>query len=614
MEEGVIAILLLLLILFVAIIAFIFSEDTGKIKYLPTLPNGFVNPISLSEIKAIPQKFAYTVYLPLRNLSSLASLEEEALSSRSVLSVEGIRQTFGHSSIPNDILIFLSSIGTVKWISPSGTVIQFEAGDNFFDYFSDQNPEWVLFNYPGTDYISIGSMKELEVPFDLVFRDLSICDDSGEQKSIIEWNEEIGGLNRSTQGYCINFNDLSQYLSPIVPPTTGLPVGMVQFQNLPTMIPQRFAEYQNRVKGTSYDINHFLNLTKNVAFSEEMNYFEIPFSSSTIIDELNIEVSLDVVTAYAIRPNAEVWCVNGTLSPEGKMYNFDFIPIIWKCSEIENSPKVWTASYGAVTPFPKEYARISLETRLLSLSGYTLFHATGDQGPWMLTNYLTSSEKFDVYRPDGVFTPLSGDGAVSVGAFDYNPGEYFDEYWPMSLIYGSQNDSLQYPDIFTSAGGFYRGFANPEWKKDAASQYIDEGHYNSVVEFTTTTGSIERLSGVEIETGGAIFPDLVTIGKMCYPGIFSDNPDDKLNAIVAGTSIASPVMASEVCTLIDQKGLIPCFSKFLYRNRKDIFNRVEIGRNGIYNYLGYTSLPKGEWDPVQGLGVLNYSKVLELLN
>lgn len=607
-----IAILLLLLILFVAIIAFIFSEDKSKIKYLPTLPDGFVNPITLSEIKAIPQKFAYTIYLPLRNLSSLASLEEEALSSRSVLSVEGIRQTFGYSSIPNDILIFLSSIGTVKWISPSGTVLQFEAGDNFFDYFSDQNPEWVISNYPGTDYYGISSLKYLEVPFDLTFRYLNVCNDAGDIKTIREWNSEVGGLNQSVHGYCINFNDLTPFVSSI-PETTGLPIGMVEFQILPTVAPRKFAEYQNSNHGTSYDIDHFLNLTKNVAFTEEMNYTEIPFSNFPEINELNLEVSIDAISVYAVRPNAGVWCVNGTLTPEGKMYNSDFIPIIWKCSEIPNSPKVWTSSYGSLSLFPRDHSRISFETRLLSLAGYTLFHSTGDQGPWMLTNVATTSEKYDVYRPDGVSNPLAGDGAISVGAFDYNPGEYFDEYWPMSIVNGNENGSLQYPVILNSAGGFYRGLPNPEWKKEAASQYIDEGHYTSVAEFATSSG-IERLSGVEIETGGAIFPDVVSIGKTCYPSIFGNSSANKFGGLVAGTSIASPVMASEVCTIIDQKGLIPCFSKFLYRNRKDIFNRVEIGRNGIYNYLGYTSLPKGGWDPVQGLGILNYSKVLELLN
>lgn len=612
----IIIVVFLLIVLF--IIVLLTSSSTG-VKYLPTIPNGFVTPIKLDEIKAIPQKFAYTVYLPLANVEKINSFEDEAIITLSVMTTRAVKDVFS-APIPDDISLFLSSIGTVKWVSPSGTLLVLEAGDNFFDYFADQNPNWVIFQYPGTGFNSIASLnKYLELPYNLIFKYLNICDDSGDKKSIIEWNSEIKGLNRSVQSYCLNFNDLTPFLSPSVPSTVGLPIGLVQFQNLPVTIPRKFAEYQNRVHGTTYSEDHFLDLTTNLCFKEDMSYQEIPFDNGGF-NELNIEVSLDVVAAYSTRPNAGVWCVNGTLTNnsvesgnynEYQMYNFDFLPIIWRCSEIDNSPKVWSASYGALSVYPNEYQRISLETRLLSLCGYSLFHSSGDQGPWMLTNYMTSSEKYDVLRPDGVSTPFTGDGAVTVGGFDYNPGQYFDTYWPMSFIGGDLE--IIYPNIFSSAGGFYRGLPNPDWKKEAASEYINKEHYNSVRQYVKESGEIGTIENIQIEQNGAIYPDLVCIGKMCLPGVFSDSPDDKLNAMAAGSSIASPVLASEICTLVDRFGPIPSISKFLYSNRKSIIDRIQIGRNGIYNYLGYVSDKKFAWDPVQGLGVLNYQNIEDML-
>lgn len=258
-------------------------------------------------------------------------------------------------------------------------------------------------------------------------------------------------------------------------------------------------------------------------------------------------------------------------------------------------PNVITNSYGDdEQTVPEKYAvRVCNMIGQLGLRGITVLESSGDTG---------------------VGAPCQSN--------DGNKTPQFTPQFPGTCPYitavgGTQSIS---PEIAWSAGsgGFSNYFAQPDYQASAVSTYLNNYIDPATREyFTAFTNFTNR--GFPDVSAHSVEPD--------YAVVVNGNP-----ALSGGTSAAAPVFASVIALLNDArfragKPALGFLNPWLYATGftglTDITLGGSVGCNGINGQTGrpivggsiipYASWNATEgWDPVTGLGVPNFEKLLAL--
>ena len=224
----------------------------------------------------------------------------------------------------------------------------------------------------------------------------------------------------------------------------------------------------------------------------------------------------------------------------------------------------------------------------LGLMGVTILYSSGDygvagNGGYCMNAHGSNTIDGTTFNPS---FPSTCPFVTSVGATQINPG---------STVFDPESACEQ---VIFSGGGFSNVFALPDYQKAAVKSFF-KSHKPpySAVQYNSTGTS---RGFPDISANGANY--VVAIGGQFY--------------LVYGTSASSPVVGSMV-TLINnarrRKGKKPVgfMNPTLYSSDfRSAWNDITSGNNPGCGTPGFTAV-KG-WDPVTGLGTINFPKLLAL--
>lgn len=233
----------------------------------------------------------------------------------------------------------------------------------------------------------------------------------------------------------------------------------------------------------------------------------------------------------------------------------------------------------------------------------------------------------------------SGDAGASAGASGCYPPSYggplignvISEAWPtaspwVTAVGGTQflalNETMETTEVvcssvtnggITSGGGFSGTWLNtttPDWQRPFVERYLKENNATTFSAFPTS-----ETPGYNPQGRG--FPDIAAYAAQ-FPIL---NPTGDLTS-VSGTSLAAPLAAS-LFTLANQKLLDEGYTYIGYANPMlywmaddcpEAFTDITVGDN-LANEDGYPCLngfPAAPgWDPVTGLGSINFGPFVE---
>ncbi|KAI0696979.1 subtilisin-like protein [Cerioporus squamosus] len=275
------------------------------------------------------------------------------------------------------------------------------------------------------------------------------------------------------------------------------------------------------------------------------------------------EASLDIQYTVGLATN-----VPTTLVSVGNSTVQGFIDLNTYLLNLTATPKVVTISYGFDEPgFPTSAANtLCNQYAQLGARGTTVLYASGDGGV-AGSRFSNSCSTFIPTFPSGC--PY----VTSVGATTgYSP----------EVAAG------------LSAGGFSNIFPRPNYQATAATKYL------------TTLGS--TYAGLYNQSGRG-YPDVAAQGTT-----FAIVVNGTLVG-VDGTSASSPTFASIVALVNDQrlkagKASLGFLNPLLYSTgAASIFNDITKGSNPGCNTNGFPT--KAGWDPVTGLGTVDYVRFLK---
>jgi len=222
----------------------------------------------------------------------------------------------------------------------------------------------------------------------------------------------------------------------------------------------------------------------------------------------------------------------------------------------------------------------------LGLMGTTILYSSGDDGVAGFGNAClnpdgsqsTNGTRFNPSFPGGC--PF----VTSVGATQVNPN---------STVFEPESACEQ---VIFSGGGFSNFFEIPEYQKEAVHEFLT----NHPPPFTSAQFNNSGTSRA--------FPDLSANGANYVIAI------DGEFELVFGTSCSSPVVGA-ILTLINDarlaigKSPIGFINPTIYSNKfKRLFNDITSGGNQGCGTSGFESTTG--WDPVTGLGTINFPKLL----
>ncbi|KAI0752912.1 subtilisin-like protein [Daedaleopsis nitida] len=233
---------------------------------------------------------------------------------------------------------------------------------------------------------------------------------------------------------------------------------------------------------------------------------------------------------------------------------------------------------------PAYMQRQCAEYGKLSLTGITFVYSSGDNGVAGFDNLCLDDERNQV--PTGKrFNPSFPGGCpyvTSVGATQVVPGHKVTD--PESAVF----------QRFPSGGGFSDIFPRADFQKDAVASYLAHyppGYSDAIFNYT-----------------GRAFPDISANGLN-----YSVAANGKF-ALISGTSASAPTAASILSAINDarlaiRKKPIGWINPALYsRTFEGAFNDITNGTNPGCGTQGFAARPG--WDPVTGLGTLNFPKLL----
>ena len=549
-----ILLLILLLIIFLLPIYLLLTQSSTTL--LPVNFNTFTRSSGQSGS-------FYTVYFKLKNID-IDQLERETTSPLSVETIRG----FVDAEEKAKAIQWLNENGTFYEWQGTGTMGGWEPSQEFLKgielYFSPGFVEFTLNNY-------------YQFPFGLTVNLFNqVADTKAELKPLTDWVEEkkLYGYNANPSGG-LPFN-------PLTNSTEERSLFLYEIQSLSVQSIEVFTEYYNNKYSTSYTVQHFLDRLHTFIIGPNLQIIPFPLSGGTYLNDLenNTESLVDIFTAFEINPNFNIYASPGIMS--GNISIFDTNPIIQ--AFIVNGIECYTFSSSIANNYKtniKDYSRVSIESRLYSLLGFTQFNASGDQGPWYNGN-------IDINRPDIKLGAFTGEAVITVGGYVSANNNLIS----MNGYNINENNSSSFP--FASGGGMMRYYPNPEWKKNYSSTYRKK---DSVGEVMLSTGEIGNLSSIQINKGGAIYPDIIDYCSVSLP--LATSP-------IVGTSIAAPNVASHFANLGKK---VVCFHRMLYSPKFSFTVKNIQGRNTLGPLLGYSGDEESDWDPVNGRGVVDFEKL-----
>ncbi|KAK6069361.1 alkaline serine protease [Seiridium cupressi] len=248
-------------------------------------------------------------------------------------------------------------------------------------------------------------------------------------------------------------------------------------------------------------------------------------------------------------------------------------------------PTVLSISYSDTEgAFPAQYLeRQCTEFLKLGLLGTTVVVSSGDTGVE------------GGMQPGACINATTGvSNATNTGNF--SPG------WPAiptplfaetALYRESDNGSA----TLSSGGGFSNVFAVPPYQSDAVAEYMEQKH--------------EHLAdlGWTFNRGGRGFPDLSALGQSYLVAMHGNI------TTVHGTSASAPVVASMISMINNDrlaagKSTVGFINQALYAH-PEVFNDVVVGNNEGCGFRVAFPAANG-WDPVTGLGTLDYQKARDM--
>ncbi|OTA99876.1 hypothetical protein M426DRAFT_247598 [Hypoxylon sp. CI-4A] len=254
---------------------------------------------------------------------------------------------------------------------------------------------------------------------------------------------------------------------------------------------------------------------------------------------------------------------------------------------------------GAEVDLPESYQqRQCAELMKLGLQGSTIIIASGDEG---VGSFASPSYPTGCLGPDSdVFNPQ------------------FLATCPYILAVGStvlqENSTVgvdpeEATDRFGSGGGFSNIYEAPDWQKDAVTKYLAaanlsfDGYEGGGGNYSNAHKGIGRFNKL-----GRAYPDVSANGDH-----FVISSGGELLR-VGGTSASAPLWGA-VITLINEERLaagktpVGFVHQVLYEH-PEVFKDVTKGDNRACKTEGFPAIEG--WDPVTGLGVPDYPKLLEL--
>lgn len=249
----------------------------------------------------------------------------------------------------------------------------------------------------------------------------------------------------------------------------------------------------------------------------------------------------------------------------------------------QNTAKIATISYGF---FESNQSSLTTLVDACLAEGITLVESSGDQGAWS-----TGSDP----GPVGLSSLEQVPGMLTVGGMDLAA--------PARSSSQSMTSTITGPAIAKAWGGLYlTGLPT-----SVAQQYTSQNAASTGGYGTAPVPSWQK--GVIPSGGPGIgVPDIAADGG--YPGLLGVLNGQQV--IFGGTSLAAPLTAGWLAQMegklgVGSKGL-GNINPFLYQAAKQdpsIFTQALSGSNGVYTV---TSAQPGSWNPVTGLGMVDWSK------
>ncbi|EME78003.1 uncharacterized protein MYCFIDRAFT_33445 [Pseudocercospora fijiensis CIRAD86] len=273
-------------------------------------------------------------------------------------------------------------------------------------------------------------------------------------------------------------------------------------------------------------------------------------------------------------------------------------------------PKVISISFADVEDdFPVEYLRRQCHEFLkLGLMGTTVIAASGDFGaasglePGTCINATTGVSN----ATKGAFSPTWPGGCPWVTIVGGTQLAAHDDSPQTLPICAETNETAFHTALsgnrtLSSAGGFSNVFPAPAYQHSAVSQYRKEQaqHLNNLEQ-----------QGFDPDDDGRGFPDLAMMAYGYLMAMYNDTQ------IVHGTSASAPVFASMIAMINNGrlhagKSTVGFLNPALYAAPK-IFNEIKIGNNSGCGASPAYRAANG-WDPVTGLGSVDYVRLRDVL-
>lgn len=226
----------------------------------------------------------------------------------------------------------------------------------------------------------------------------------------------------------------------------------------------------------------------------------------------------------------------------------------------------------------------------LGLQGTSLFVASGDHG---VAEHSCQGPNKDIFSAD----QASGCPYVTaVGATEL----------PANTTAGDEEHAAS---KFGSGGGFSNIFPQPDYQKQAVSQWFKD-HDPGFKNYSTKDGVIPTTGGI-YNAGGRGYPDISAIGQDGLIWVRG------FPAIDSGTSMSAPIIGAIINRINEErlkigKGPVGFVNPVLYKY-PEMFNDIVLGgiSNDAYKCNGKAFNASSGWDPVTGMGTPKYDKMLK---
>ncbi|KXT16095.1 hypothetical protein AC579_7142 [Pseudocercospora musae] len=273
-------------------------------------------------------------------------------------------------------------------------------------------------------------------------------------------------------------------------------------------------------------------------------------------------------------------------------------------------PKVISISFAEVeNDFPVEYLRLQCHEFLkLGLMGTTVIAASGDFGvasglePGTCINATTGVSN----ATKGAFSPTWPGGCpwvTIVGGTQLAAHGGSTQNLPLCAETNETafHTVLNGNRTLSSAGGFSNVFPAPAYQRSAVSQYRrQQAHHLNKLE----------QEGFDPDDNGRGFPDLAMMAYGYLIAMYNETQ------VVHGTSASAPVFASMIAIINNErlnagKATVGFLNPALYAAPK-IFNEIKVGNNSGCGASPAYPAANG-WDPVTGLGSVDYVRLRDVL-